>query len=179
MTIERKKTLSVTIEVPVVIEAAADTAITESIERTDLLEAAVDAVSIQGSVTMVIAATIGTMTMIAGVAEIAMTMKTIVSDHVATVDAERSIRSVATEAAVKAIVTTMTTIPTRIDAGPEAEMKGVIGSLLDTATTRAEDMPMSSRRKEPCFDQRFLSCLLNQLVRPIATTARMMYELIV
>ena len=148
------------------IEVAAGLAITESIERTDLLEAAADAVSIQGSVITMTGGMTGTMMMIADAAEIAITMMMIVADH----DAGRNIRSVATEAAAKAVVIIMTTIPTRTDAGPEAEMKGGIGSLLDTATTRAEDMPMSSRRKELCFDQRFLSCHPILRARPMATS---------
>ena len=120
----------VTGAIPVVIEVAAGTVITENVERIDLPEAVVGAVSIQESVT--------TMTV--------DTVMRIAADHVVTVDAERSIRSVVTEAAVKAAVTTTTTIPTRIDAGPEAEMKGAIENLLDTAITR-----------ELCSRQRFLS----------------------
>ena len=170
MTIERKKILPVTNDDPVVIEVAADTGITESIERTDLLEAAADAVSIQGSITTMTVDTIGTMMRIADAAEIAITMMMIVADHAATTDAGRNIRSVATEAAVKAVVITMKTIPMRIDAGPEAEMKGVIGSLLDTATTRAEGTLTSSRKKELCFDQRFLSCRPILRARPMATS---------
>ena len=124
----------VTGAIPVVIEVAAGTVITENVERIDLPEAVVGAVSIQESVT--------TMTVDA----IVNTMMRIAADHVVTADAERSIRSVVTEAAVKAAVTTTTTIPTRIDAGPEAEMKGAIENLLDTAITR-----------ELCSRQRFLS----------------------
>ena len=162
------------------IEVAAGLAITESIERTDLLEAAADAVSIQESAITMTGGMIGTMMMIADAAEIAITMMMADADHVAIADAERSIRNIVIEAAVKAVVIIMTTIPTRTDAGPEAEMKGGIGSLLDTATTRAEDMPMSSRRKELYFDQRSLSCLLIPLVRPMATsTARCMCKMIV
>lgn len=170
MTIERKKkTLPVTTVALAVIEVAADLAITESIERTDLLEAAADVVSIQGSVITMTVDAIGTMTRIADAAEIVITMMMTDANHVAIADTERSIPIAVTAAAVKAVVTTMTTIPTKINAGREAEMKDAIGSLLDTATTRAEDMPMSSRRKELCFDQRSLSCLLIPLARPMAT----------
>lgn len=180
MTIGRKKISLVTAAVPVGIEVAADTAITESMERTDLLEAAAaDAVSIQENVTTMTVGTIWNMMKITDAAEIVVIMT--MTAHIVTADAERSIPSAATEATVKAVVTTMTTIPTKIGAGPEAEMKDAIGGLPDIANTRAEDMPMSNRRKELCSDRRFLSCLLIPLGRPIATTAfaRFMYEVIV
>ena len=133
MAIGKKKLVAAAI--PVVIEVAAGTGITESTERIDLPEAVAGAVSIQESVT--------TMTVDA----IVNTMMRIAADHVVTADAERSIRSVVTEAAVKAAVTTTTTIPRRIDAaGPEAEMKGAIENLLDNVIT-----------KELYSHQRFLS----------------------
>ena len=179
MTIGRKKISLVTAAVPLGIEVAADTTITESMERTDLLEAAADAVSIQENVTTMTVGTIWNMMKITDAAEIVVIMTMTAADHIVTADAERSIPSAATEATVKAVVTTMTTIPTKTGAGPEAEMKDAIGGLPDIATTRAEDMPMSNRRKELCSDRRFLSCLLIPLGRPIATTARFMYELIV